>query len=80
LYRRSPHLGFSVWRLALRWLVEGYGYEVTGADVRAAYSVTVEAATKTGKAAGARDQVRQLGSTEGPGGFVTGMLGRELGL
>jgi hypothetical protein len=75
-----PGFATAAGLLALRWLVQGHGYEVTGADVWAAYSITVEAATRTGKAADMREQMRQLVSTERPGGFVTRVLSQELGL
>ena len=33
---------------ALRWLVEGYGYEVTGLDVLNAYAHTMKTAQNAG--------------------------------
>jgi hypothetical protein len=75
-----PEFAMAVGLLALRWLVQGYGYEVTGADVLAAYAITMRAAERSGKLPEVRDQVRQLVSAEVAGGFVTGVLGRELGL
>jgi hypothetical protein len=65
--------------LALHWLVQGYGYEITGADVWAAYSSTLKAAEKNGTARDAREQIRSM-VAERPGGFVAQILGRELGL
>jgi hypothetical protein len=75
-----PEFAMAAGLLALRWLVQGYGYDVTGADVRAAYSIAVDAAARTGNVAEVREQARQLVSTEAPGGFVTRVLGPELGL
>jgi hypothetical protein len=75
-----PELAMAAGLLALRWLVQGHGYGVTGADVLAAYSVTVEAAERTGKVADVREEVRRLVSAETPGGLATRVLGRELGL
>jgi hypothetical protein len=65
----------------LRWLVEGYGYEITGADVWTAYANTMKAAEKAGRVAEVRDRIRTLvaGETYGER-FVTRILGRELGL
>jgi hypothetical protein len=75
-----PEFATAAGLLALRWLVQGYGYDVTGADVRASCSVTVEAAGRTGKVADVREEVRRLVSAETPGGLATMVLGRELGL
>ncbi len=80
LASERPDFAMAAGLLALRWLVQGYGYEVTGADVWAAYSITLEAAARTGKVAEVREQVRLLVSAEVPGGFVARVLGRELGL
>jgi hypothetical protein len=66
--------------LALRWLVQGYGYEVTGADVLAAYHIAMKAAERIGKRPEVRGQVWQLVSAEDPDGFVASVLGQELGL
>lgn len=65
--------------LALHWLVQGYGYEIAGADVWAAYSSTLKAAEKNGTARDAREQIKSM-VAERPGGFVAQILGRELGL
>jgi hypothetical protein len=37
--------GFS----ALQWLIEGFGYDITSADVFAAYTSTMQAAEKVGE-------------------------------
>jgi hypothetical protein len=67
--------------LALSWLVAGYGYEITGADVWAAYDATMKAASRQGDAVSVRGQIRQMVAAESGGaGFVTKILGRELGL
>jgi hypothetical protein len=66
---------------AFRWLVDGYGYEVTGADVWTAYTNTMTAAEKAGRAEEVRDRIRTLVASETYGErFVTLILGRELGL
>jgi hypothetical protein len=66
--------------LALGWLVEGYGYEITSADVWAAYSSTTKAAERAGTAAEVRKRITSLVAAERPGGFVRQVLGKELGL
>src|SRR5262249_40589372 len=69
-----PAFAMAAGLLALRWLVQGSGYDVTGADVLAAYAITMRAAERRGKLPDVRDQVRQLVSAEVPGGFVTRVL------
>jgi hypothetical protein len=76
----QPAFALGAGLLALHWLVQGYGYEITGADVRAAFSNTMKAAEKAGTAIETRSLVRKLIADEGPGGFVSQILGRELGL
>ena len=65
---------------ALHWLVQGYGYEITGADVWTAYSSTLRAAERRGDVAGVRERATQLVANEPSGGFVARVLGSELGL
>lgn len=77
---QQPEFAIEAGLLALYWLVHGYGYEVTGADVWTAYSSTVAAAQMKGSSAEVRDRVRQLVAAEATGGFVGRVLGRELGL
>jgi hypothetical protein len=60
--------------------VQGHGYEITGADVRDAYRATVAAAERQGSSAAVKERVCKLVAAEGAGGFVTKVLGRELGL
>jgi hypothetical protein len=66
---------------ALRWLVEGYGYEITGLDVRAAYEFTMRAARNAGSKSETLERIRHLVAGETYGEcFVTKILGPELGL
>ncbi len=66
---------------ALHWLVQGYGYEITSADVWAAYANTLKAAERNGIVDSTQERVRRLVETETFGQrFVTRVLGRELGL
>ena len=79
--RYAPEFAVEVGLAALRWLAEGYGYEITGADVWAAYTNTMKAAEKAGRAEEARERIRTLVGSETYGErFVTRILGRELGL
>ncbi|MBI5627524.1 MAG: hypothetical protein HY953_01285 [Candidatus Rokubacteria bacterium] len=76
-----PEFAVEAGLAALRWLVEGYGYEITGLDVWAAYANTVKAADKVGRAEEVRTRIRTLVASETYGDrFVTRILGRELGL
>ena len=66
---------------ALRWLAAGHGYEITSADVWAAYTETMSAAEKAGRAEEARARIRTLVASETSGGrVVSRTLGRALGL
>ena len=47
-----PEFAVEAGLAALRWLVEGHGYEITSADVWAAYTKTMKAAEKAGRAGG----------------------------
>jgi len=76
-----PEFAVEAGLAALRWLVEGYGYEITSADVWAAYTETMKAAEQAGRAGDARDRIRALVASETSGDrFVTRTLGRALGL
>lgn len=75
-----PAFAVGAGLLALHWLVEGYGYEITGADVWAAYSSTMKAAETNGTADEVHARVKKLVAGEERGGFVRRILGRELGL
>jgi hypothetical protein len=45
---------------ALRWLAEGWGYEVTSADVVEAYDRAMDAATRLNNIDDVTDKIRQL--------------------
>ena len=46
----------------------------------AAYSSTMKAAEANGNAVEVRERIKKLAGDEKPGGFVSRILGRELGL
>ena len=76
-----PEFAVEAGLAALRWLTKGYGYEVTGADVLAAYTHTMKAAERAGRAEIVRAQIRMLIAREtSGGGFVGRVLGQTLGL
>ncbi len=77
---KHPPFAIEAGMAALHWLVEGYGYEVTGLDVLNAYTFTMQAAENAGRAAAVRQRIRELVARETFGErFVTKVLGRQLG-
>jgi hypothetical protein len=77
---KQPAFALGAGLLSLKWLVAGYGYEVTGSDVWAAYAHTMKAASNAGKTAPTLERVKELVATEGAGGFVSRVLGDQLGV
>jgi hypothetical protein len=77
-----PAFALGAGLLALHWLIEGYRYEITSADVWDAYARTMAAAEAAGKGMEIRAQVAAMVAAEPPGSdrFVHKVLGRELGL
>ncbi len=81
LTEAEPQFAVEAGMAALRWLVSGYGYEITGSDVWAAYRHTMSAAEHAGCKAQAFERVRRLVEGERQADrFVTKILGSELGL
>lgn len=76
----SEHPSFAVQAglAALKWLCEGYGYEITSMDIWAAYRYTMEAAANAGSERETRDRISRLARTSGVR-FVAEVLSRELG-
>jgi hypothetical protein len=75
----QPKFAIEAGCTALEWLVLGYGYETTSADVWAAFDATMKAADVAGCRAQARERVGEIaGGAEH--NFVAQVLGRELGL
>jgi hypothetical protein len=81
LETEEPRFAVEAGMAALRWLVDGYGYDITSLDVRAAYEHTMKAARNLGCEDETLGRIRELvkGETFGER-FVTRILGRELGL
>lgn len=78
---KNPAFAVEAGMAALRWLVEGYGYDITGRDVHDAWSYTMTAAENAGRAEETRQRIRDIVSRETWGErFVTRVLGVELGL
>jgi len=78
--QKQPAFAASAGLLAIHWLVQGYGYEITGADVWEAYRSTLAAADQLGSTADVKARIREMMLAEGgPGGsFVAKVLGGEL--
>jgi len=76
-----PAFAVDAGLLALHWLVQGYGYEITSDDVWMAFEATINAAEKLGAVAETRGRVRTMITASALGGdFVKKILGRELDL
>jgi hypothetical protein len=69
----SPRFAVEAGLLALHWLIEGYGYEVTSADVWAAYDATAAAAKLLDEEEAVLDRIRTMVGETG-GGFVAQIL------
>ena len=55
-----PEFALEVGMLALRWLLEGYGYEITQLDVWAAYRATTDAASELDATEENRARIRRM--------------------
>jgi hypothetical protein len=78
---KQPAFAIDAGLLALHWLVNGYGYEITSFDVWDAYRFTPAAAERQGSSAETKERIREIAASEVTGErFVTKVLGRELGL
>lgn len=77
----NPAFAIEAGLAALRWLVQGYGYEVTALDVRAACSHTLTAAANAGVDGAVRTRIRALfDDPAARSGFVASVIGKEVGL
>ncbi len=77
----EPRFAVEAGVAGLRWLVEGYGYDITDMDVWVAYKHTVTAAENAGCQEQTLKRIRKLLAGENVGdSFVARVLSRELGL
>jgi hypothetical protein len=75
----NPTFAMAAGQCALRWLIEGYGYEITSADVLEAYTYTMQAARKLGQANTVQVNLRNvLLSKQNKNNFVAKALGLHL--
>ena len=78
---QNPAFAIEAGMTALHWLVEGYGYEITGLDVLNAYTFTMKAAEHAECARETQQRIHNLVAKETLGErFVTKVLRRHLGL
>lgn len=74
---KEPSFAVEVGMAALRWLTAGHGYEITGADVWAAYTHTITAAEQAGCGAETKERIRKLVAEDSAGTqFVVQVLAR----
>jgi len=75
-----PRFALEVSLAALRWLAEGWGYEITSADIHAARACAVEAAEALGESDRTLARIREAVASEGPPAvFVRRILGLDPG-
>lgn len=75
----EPIFAAEVGFLALYWIVEGYGYEISGGDVIAAYELSMKAAVNCGMEIEMRDRIKKLVDGVGQNQrFVKNVLGERL--
>jgi len=78
---KNPKFALGVAIASLHWLVEGWGYEITGSDIYSAYDYAMKAAENLGIADQVKaDIVKIVNADKTPGLFVKDMLGRHLDL
>lgn len=77
----QPGFAVEAGMAALRWLVEGYGYEITAMEVREAYSATIRSAETLGCKRETLERIRRLVESQTSGErFAATVIRRELGL
>ena len=76
---KEPAFAVEAGLLALHWLLRGHGYDLTSADVVAAYRNTVHAAERNDTVAATRQRIVRLLAGEVSDELVARVLWRELG-
>lgn|GEM_PF-2354480 len=75
----NPQFALQVALASIRWLAEGHGYEVTGADVLSAFCSASQAAKTLGRSEEVSEEIaRRLKRDHSPGAFVRQVLERYL--
>jgi len=73
----EPRFALEAGIAALRWLAEGYGYEITRMEVWQAYASTMKAADGAGCRVETLERIRRLLARATHGSFVLQAIGRE---
>ena len=77
----EPHFAVEAGITALRWLAAGYGYDITGLDVREAYQFTMEAARNAGCESEAMERIRAIVASDlSSSRMVSTILSSEIGM
>lgn len=77
----EPHFAVEAGITALRWLAAGYGYDITGLDVREAYTMTLEAARNAGCAEEIVVRIQGLIAIDTSANrLISKIIGPELGM
>ena len=74
----EPAFAVEAAYIALDWMVQGYGYDLTGADVWMAYSAAMAAGESLGRGPETKDRIRELVARHPS--FVANLLSGELRL
>lgn len=78
---KKPQFAVAAGLAALRWLIEGYGYDITSVDVMNAYSHTMSAAENASCVEQTQNHLRELLTSDLlDQAFVKQIIGRQLGL
>lgn len=78
---RAPAFALECAFLALRWIADGHGYEITAGDVQQAFDLALEAGTHIGVDDDTLLRARQICESAAPcADFLRQVLGRRLGL
>ena len=76
---KNPKFALGVAIASLHWLSEGWGYEVMGSDVYAAYDYAMKAAESLGVTDQVKaDIVKIVSADNSPGMLVRDVLGRQM--
>jgi hypothetical protein len=74
---KEPQFDLEAGIAALRWLAEGYGYEITRMEVWQAYASTMKAADRAGCRIETLERIRRLLASASYGSLVLQAIGRE---
>jgi hypothetical protein len=77
LTETEPRFALEAGLAALRWIAEGYGYEITGLDVREAHDRTLRAAEIIGCRENALNRIHKLAEKNSEGGRILAAILRQ---